>query len=102
MAKRTPPLMPRAQRQLRALGERLRTARMRREMTQGDLAARVGVSVPTIGKLEAGDMSTSFSTVVRVLTALGLDGDIDALAQEDALGRELQDSRLRRTVGVKK
>lgn len=47
-------------------------------------------------------MSTSFSTVVRVLTALGLDGDIDALAQEDSLGRELQDSRLRRTVGVKK
>jgi len=63
--------MPRAQRQLRALGERLRTARMRREITQGELAARVGVSVPTIGKLEAGDVSTSFSTVVRVLTALG-------------------------------
>lgn len=94
--------MPRAQRQIRLLGERLRAARMRREMTQGDLAARVGVSIPTIGKLEAGDTSTSFSTVLRVLTALGLDGDIDKLAKEDALGRELQDSRLRRTVGVKR
>lgn len=100
MAKRTPPVMPRAQRQLRQLGDRLRTARMRREMTQADMAARVGVSVPTIAKLEAGDISTSFSTIIRVLTALGLEADIDHLAKEDALGRELQDSRLRRPPGA--
>lgn len=93
--------MPRAQRQIRLLGERLRAARMRREMTQADLAARVGVSVPTIAKLESGDTSTSFSTVLRVLAALGLEADIDKLAVEDALGRELQDRRLRRPGGAR-
>ena len=96
MPKRTPPTMPRAQRQIHALGARLRAARMRRQMTQGELAARVGVSVPTVGKLERGDPATSLATMLRVLTALGLEQDIDLLAQNDALGRELQDSRLRR------
>lgn len=97
MAKRIPPTHSRAQRQVEALGLRLRTARMRRSMTQEVMAERVGVSVPTIAKLENGDPSTSLATVLRVLTVLGLAGDIDLLGAQDALGRELQDNALRRT-----
>lgn len=70
---------------------------MRRQMTQEVLAERVGVSIPTIGKLESGDPSTSLATVLRALTVLGLGEDIDLIAAEDALGRELQDSALKRT-----
>lgn len=99
MAKRTPPTYPRAQRQIKALGVRLRVARMRRQMTQTVLAERVGVSVPTIGKLESGHPSTSLATVLRVLTVLGLAEDIDLIAAKDALGRELQDSTLKRPSG---
>lgn len=61
------------------------------------MAERVGVSVPTIAKLEKGDPSTSLATVLRALTVLGLAGDIDLIAAQDALGRELQDNALRRT-----
>lgn len=64
-------------------------------MTQGQLAERVGVSTPTIGKLEGGDPSTSLATVLRVLTVLGLNEDVDLLAAEDSLGRSLQDSQLK-------
>lgn len=71
---------------------------MRRSMTQEVMAERVGVSVPTVAKLENGDPSTSLATVLRVLTVLGLEGDIDLLATQDALGRELQDNALRRTI----
>jgi transcriptional regulator with XRE-family HTH domain len=70
---------------------------MRRQMTQEVLAERVGVSIPTIGKLESGDPSTSLATVLRALTVLGLGDDIDLIAAQDALGRELQDSALKRT-----
>ncbi len=94
--------MPRAHRQIRQLGGRLRDARLRREMTQADLAARVGVSVPTLAKLENGEPSTSLATMLRVLSVLGLSDDIDLLAREDALGRELQDRRLRRPGGKAK
>lgn len=76
---------------------RLRAARMRRQMTQEVLAERVGVSIPTIGKLESGDPSTSLATVLRILTVLGLADDIDLIAAQDTLGRELQDSALKRT-----
>lgn len=95
MAKRTPPTHPSAQRQIEALGRRLRAARLRRKMTQEMLAARVGVSVPTIGKLEDGNPSTSLATMLRVLTVLGLAADVDLIAAQDALGRELQDNELR-------
>lgn len=96
MAKRTPPTLPRARRQIEALGVRLRAARMRRRMTQEVLAERVGVSVPTIGKLESGDPSTSLATVLRTLAVLGLADDIDLIAAQDILGRALQDSALKR------
>lgn len=97
MAKRIPPTHPRVQRQIEALSQRLRAARMRRSMTQEVMAERVGVSVPTIAKLENGDPSTSLATVLRVLTVLGMAGDIDLIAAQDTLGRELQDNALRRT-----
>ncbi|MEO9079694.1 MAG: helix-turn-helix domain-containing protein [Rhodanobacter sp.] len=96
MSKRTPPTHPQARRQVVALGKRLRAARLRRKMTQPMLAERVGVSVPTIGKLEAGDPSTSMATMLRVLSTLGLGADIDMLAAQDTLGRSLQDSALKR------
>lgn len=54
-------------------------------MTQRELATRVGVSVPTLAKLENGNPSTSVATVLRALTVLSLDGDTDLLAQADPL-----------------
>ncbi len=58
------------------------------------MAERVGVSVPTLKKLEEGDPTTSLATMIRVLNVLGLAGDIDKIGSEDTLGRELQDSEL--------
>ena len=102
MAKRIPPTHPRAKRQVEALGQRLRAARLRRSMTQEVMAERVGVSVPTIAKLENGEPSTSLATVLRVLSVLGLSADIDLIAAQDALGRELQDNALRRSNAPRK
>lgn len=96
MAKRTPPTYPAAQRQVLALGQRLRAARLRRGITQAILAERVGVTIQTLGKLEAGNPSTSVATLLRVLQMLGLGQDIDQLAAQDEQGRALQDSQLHR------
>jgi len=96
MAKRTPPVRPGDARRIAALGERLRTARLARRMSQANLAERVGVDRTTIGKLEAGDAGTSLSTVLRVLSALGLERDIELIAADDALGAQLAASSLKR------
>ncbi|HWL64244.1 MAG TPA: helix-turn-helix domain-containing protein [Steroidobacteraceae bacterium] len=95
MPRTTPPTHPAQRRQLAALGQRLRAARLRRKLTQSLLAERVGVTIPTIRKLEAGDPTTSLSVVLRALVVLGLAQDIDRLAAEDTLGRQLQDSELK-------
>ena len=98
MAKRIPPTHPAARRQLEALGDRLRTARLRRGLTQAMLAQRVGVHVQTLIKLESGTPSTSLATMLRVLQSLGLAADIDAIAADDTQGHLIQDSRLPQVV----
>ena len=85
MAKRTPPTSAAGRRQLLALGKRLRAARVRREMSQAALAEEVGVHVQTILKLESGTPTTSLATMLRVLQALGMAADIDAIAADDPL-----------------
>ena len=82
MAKRTPPTPLAGRRQLVALGERLRAARLRREMSQAALAEKVGVHVQTILKLESGNPATSLATMLLVLKALGMQADIDKIAAE--------------------
>jgi transcriptional regulator with XRE-family HTH domain len=85
MAKRIPPTPAAGRRQLLALGERLRAARLRRQMSQSALAQKVGVHVQTILKLESGTPTTSLATMLLVLKALGMAADIDALAADDPL-----------------
>jgi transcriptional regulator with XRE-family HTH domain len=87
-------LFPDSARQAQALGERLRLARLRRRIPQTEMAARVGVSRMTIGRLERGDAAVALAILTRVLEVLGLEGDLDALARDDALGTRLQDESL--------
>ena len=96
MTKRTRPIFPRQRRQAEALGERLQLARLRRGVPQTEMAARMGVSRMTLIKLEAGEVSVGLSVLLRALDVLGLSGEIDRIAVEDALGRRLEDLRLSR------
>ena len=86
-------LFPRTQRRATALGERLKAARLRRRMSEAEMAARVMVSRPTLRKLEAGDLTVSFAVLARVLEVLTLDEDLDRLAENDELGHRLADAR---------
>jgi len=92
--KTTLPPFPSVVRQLAALGERLRLARLRRQLTAELFAERMGVSRETLRRLELGDPTIAMGTYMRALRVLGLDGDIDAVARDDTLGRKLQDLAL--------
>jgi len=91
MGKKSPSVFPAGARRLKALGERLRAARLRRRLTQAVVATRIGVSTPTLAQLEAGNPRTSLATLLRLLEVLGLGTDIDRIAVDDELGRRLQD-----------
>ena len=96
MSRPARPAFPATARRAQALGERLRLARLRRRLTEGDLAARVGVSRPTIRRLEAGSLAVSYGVLARVLEVLSLGEQLDLLAREEGLGGQINDSRLTR------
>jgi DNA-binding XRE family transcriptional regulator len=62
------------------LGERIRVARVRRKLRQGDIASRTGLSRSTIQAIERGAMTCSLGAVLHVLWNLGLSNEIELLA----------------------
>ena len=79
---------------MRALGDRLKLARLRRELSTVLFAERLGISRDTLSRLEKGDPNIALGTYMRALRVLGLDKDVDSVARDDELGRKLQDLKL--------
>lgn len=94
MPRKPPVVFPQEQRLLSDLGARLKLARMRRKLSNATVASRAGISRTSLYKVEAGDPGATLGTYVRVLAVLGLEGDINALAADDKVGRKLQDLAL--------
>ena len=60
------------------------------------VAQRSGISRTSLYKVETGHSGATLGTYLRVLAVLGLEGDINALAADDRVGRKLQDLALER------
>ena len=94
MAKKTAPLLPDTTALLADFGERLKLARLRRRLTARQVAERAGMSPMTLRSLESGGAGVTIGAWLSVMQVLGLEQDINKLAAEDVVGRQLQDSRL--------
>lgn len=77
------------------LGQRVRRARLRRQVTSAELAAQAGISRNTLTALETGKPGVTLATFATVLWALGLDGTLDPVANPDldTHGKTLESSR---------
>lgn len=64
------------------LGERLRFWRIRAEQAQEDFAARIGVSVPTLRRMEKGDPNVAIRYWMEAIILLGRVKDIQDLLRE--------------------
>lgn len=84
-------LLPKHQKMLEQLGENIKLARKRRNLTTIQVAERANISRNTLYLLEKGNGSTSIGALFSVLRVLGLQDDFLKLAADDALGRKLQD-----------
>lgn len=65
---------------LTTLGERLALARLRRKESQRVWASRLGVSVPTLIRLEKGDPAVSMGVYATALWLIGLADGLAELA----------------------
>ncbi len=77
------------------LGQRIRLARIRRNLSAVDLAKKAGINRNTLNALELGKPGTSISAIVATLWALGLDKTLDTIADPDmdTHGKALEASR---------
>ena len=89
---RTQPIVsPDLQKLAQDLGSRLALARGRRELSATLFAERMGISRNTLARLERGDTGVALGMYLRALRILGLESSLELVAQEDPLGRKLQD-----------
>ena len=88
--------------QIRALGVRIRAARILRGMRQEDLATKSGLSRTAIEAVERGAPTTGLATYLRTLWAMGLNREIELLADPglDRDGMALQFNVQSKRVGV--
>lgn len=87
-------LLPKYERQLQGLGENIRLARLRRDLSVAQVAERAGIGRNAVMKIEKGDAGVSIGAYLRVLIVLGLEQDLFRVAEDDVLGRKLQDAGL--------
>ncbi len=78
--------------QLRELGENLSIARKRRREARKDWAQRIGVSEPTLARMEKGDPSVSMGVYATALWLMGRAQALAALAAPEHDQGALEDA----------
>ena len=79
---------------MQIVGEQIKLARLRRNLSVAQVAERATCSLLTVSRIEKGVPTVAIGIYLRVLYALQLDDDILSLAKDDELGRVLQDMNL--------
>ena len=81
---------------MQVVGEQIKIARLRRNLSVAQVAERATCSPLTVSRIEKGVPTVAIGIYLRVLYALQLDDDILSLAKDDELGRAWQDMNLPR------
>lgn len=88
-------IMPTTENILKTLGEQIKLARLRRNLTAELVAERAGVSRSSLWKVESGNPAVAMGIYAAVLHALNnMDKDLLLVAKDDEMGRKLQDLEL--------
>jgi transcriptional regulator with XRE-family HTH domain len=80
---------------MQIVGEQIRLARLRRNLSISQIAERATCSELTVMRVEKGAPTVAIGIYLRILYALQLDDDIMLIAKDDTLGRTLQDLGLK-------
>ena len=91
-------LLPKAVRSLQILGQNLKLARIRRRISAAMMCERADLSHATLTAIEQGKPTVSMAGYMSVLFCLNMHTDIEKVATDDVLGRELQDLQLPKRV----
>lgn len=89
-------LLPKVTNNLAQLGENIKLARLRRNLSMRLVCERAHISRPTLINIEKGSPDVSIGLYAAVLNALGnRDDELSHVLEEDRLGRTIQDLGLK-------
>lgn len=89
-------LTPSLKKTLSIMGEQIKLARLRRNLSTTLVCERAHISRPTLAKVEKGAGDVAIGTYARVLKALGgMEEDLLLVAKDDVTGRTFQDLNLK-------
>lgn len=88
-------ILPATEEILKTLGEQIKLARLRRDLSVELVAERAGISRSSLWKVESGNPAVAMGIYAAVLHALNnMDKDLLLVARDDEMGRQLQDMNL--------
>lgn len=88
-------IVPATEEILKTMGEQIKLARLRRNLSVELVAERAGISRASLWKVESGNPAVAIGIYAAVLHALGnMDKDLTLVAKDDELGRQMQDLNL--------
>ena len=76
---------------MKVVGEQIRLARLRRNLSRAQVAERAMCSELTEARVEKGTTTVDIGIYLSILYALQLEDDVLFIAKDDKLGKELQD-----------
>ena len=88
-------ILPATENILETMGEQIKLARLRRDLSAELVAERAGISRTSLWKVESGSPAVAIGIYAAVLHALGgMDTDLLLIAKDDEVGRQMQDLNL--------
>ena len=88
-------IMPSTEKILKIMGEQIKLARLRRDLSAELVAEHAGISRASLWKVESGNPAVAMGIYAAVLHALGnMDKDLELIAKDDEMGRQMQDLNL--------
>ena len=84
---------------LARLGQTVKLARLRRNLTQADLAERMGVARPSVVALEAGKPGVAVGILLKAMSVLGYPERIGEIIASDPIGDDMDVAMGRRRAG---
>lgn len=88
-------IVPATENILKTMGEQIKLARLRRDLSAELVAERAGISRASLWKVESGNPAVAIGIYAAVLQALGnMDRDLALVAKDDEMGRQMQDLNL--------
>lgn len=94
MSRKTVILEPNTEDKLKKMGQRIKKARLRRNISAEMISKQAGIGESTFYAIEHGVSTVSLGAYAAVLSILGLNNDLDLIAVDEEAKKQLYEQNL--------